>query len=295
MKLYIFSKSGEKFAPNRLFEEAKSLGFEVEKLFYKNLSIIIDDPKVKVLNCGEELKKPDAAILRVSGAGLKGPLFVYQRVALLNALQGAFVVNGSTYTTWPRLNKLEQHYHLVENGLPVVPSFTFSSDLAIDWNLIKFPIIAKTTFGSSGRGVFKLNSKDEFLELCKEREINNLLFQKFLPTRQDYRVITIGGRALPKSMRKTAPKGEFLTNFARGGIVEGVETSNELRSLAEKTARAFKADYAGIDIMYDKQGKPYILEINRGAQFQGFEQATGINVARELVLYIKNKVLKSNY
>lgn len=289
MKLQIFSKSGEKFAPERILIEAKNLGVDVENLFYKKLSIVIENSGIKVLHDGKQIEKPDAAILRVSGAGLRGPLFVYQRVALLNALQGAFVLNGDTYVSWPRLNKLEQHYHLVKNGLPVVPSLTFSSEDAIDWNLIKFPIIAKTSFGSSGRGVFKINSKQEFLSISKEREINNLLFQKFLPTRQDYRVITIGDRALPLAMKKTAPKGEFLTNFARGGIVEGVETTNELKDLAEKTASAFKADYAGIDIMYDKDGKPYVLEINRGAQFKGFEQATGINVAQELVKFIKTK------
>jgi hypothetical protein len=32
-------------------------------------------------------------------------------------------------------------------------------------------------------------------------------------------------------------------------------------SLAEKAAAVFKADYAGVDIMYDEEGKPYVLEV----------------------------------
>ena len=41
--------------------------------------------------------------------------------------------------------------------------------------------------------------------------------------------------------------------------------------------------------MYDENGKAYILEINRGAQFQGFEESTGINVASNIVDFLEVK------
>lgn len=290
MKITVFSKATEKYAPERLISEALNRGHVAENLFYSDLSIKIGPTEVSVFHKGEVLSVPDAAILRVSGAGLAGPLFVYQRVALLNHFREAFVANGDTYVSWPRLNKLEQHYSLVGSGLPVVPSFSFSSVESITWDLLKFPVIAKTIFGSSGQGVFKIDSKEQLLTLIEQKGINNLLIQKFLPTRQDYRVIVIGGRAIPVAMQKTAQEGEFLTNYARGGRVDMVPLKDEMRDLAEKTAEVFKADYAGIDIMYDSDGTAYILEINRGAQFRGFEESTGINVAGEVIKYLEEKV-----
>lgn len=289
MRIHIFSKSTEHYAPERITEEARLLGYSAENLFYKDLVVGITN-KVRVLMHGKSLEIPDAVVLRVSGAGLVGPLFAYQRVALINYYPKSIpVMNRETYISWIRLNKLEQHYDMVRSRIPVVPSVSFSSEEVIDWDKLEFPLIAKTSFGSSGQGVFKIENKDELLTKVKEKGISNYLFQKMLTTRQDYRVIVIGGKALPRAMKKTAQEGEFLTNFARGGAVQGVPLNSQMRDLAERTAEVFKADYAGIDIMYDSDGNPYVLEINRGAQFQGFEQSTGINVAREIVQYLERQ------
>ncbi|TSC88668.1 MAG: Coenzyme gamma-F420-2:L-glutamate ligase [Microgenomates group bacterium Gr01-1014_5] len=289
MRIHIFSKSTEHYAPGRITEEAHLLGHSAENLFYKDLVVGITN-KVRVLMHGKSLEMPSAVVLRVSGAGLVGPLFAYQRVALINYYSKSIpVMNRETYISWIRLNKLEQHYDMVRSGIPVVPSVSFSSEEVIDWDKLEFPLIAKTSFGSSGQGVFKIENKDELLTKVKEKGISNYLFQKMLTTRQDYRVIVIGGKALPKVMKKTAQEGEFLTNFARGGAVQGVPLNSQMQDLAERTAKVFKADYAGIDIMYDTEGNPYVLEINRGAQFQGFEESTGINVAREIVQYLERQ------
>lgn len=287
MKIIIFSKSTEKYAPLRIIEEASIRGHSADNLFYKDLVVGITN-KVRVMIHSKTLEIPDCVVLRVSGAGLAGPLFAYQRVALINYYpESVSVLNRQTYLSWIRLNKLEQHYDMVRAGIPVVPSVSFSSEEVIDWGKLQFPLIAKTSFGSSGQGVFKIESKDELLAKVKEKGISNYLFQTMLTTRQDYRVIIIGGRALPMAMKKTAKVGEFLTNFARGGEVEGVKLTGQMRDLAERTAEVFKVDYAGVDIMYDTDGNPYVLEINRGAQFQGFEQSTGLNVAREIVKYLE--------
>jgi glutathione synthase/RimK-type ligase-like ATP-grasp enzyme len=53
--------------------------------------------------------------------------------------------------------------------------------------------------------------------------------------------------------------------------------------LAEKVARVCGLDYGGVDIMKDENDNSYILEVNRQCQFQGFEKATGINVAKSVV------------
>lgn len=291
MKIYVFSKLTEVFAPKRIVDEAKKRGHEARNLFYKDLAIEIGPEEINIFSKDRKLETPDAAVMRVSGEGLKGPLFVYQRIGLIDSFpKGVRVMNRDTYMRWPRLNKLEQHYSLFVADLPIIPSFSFSSEEAIEWEKLEFPLIGKTSFGSSGQGVFKLNSRAELLKVAREKGgVNTFIYQRLLPTRQDYRVIVIGGKALPAAMRKTAQGDEFRTNFARGGKVEGVELTKEMKDLAEKTAEVFKADYAGVDIMYDENNKPYILEINRGAQFQGFEESTGLNVPSFIVDFLEKK------
>lgn len=290
MKLYVFSKTTEVYAPGRIVEEGKKRGHDIENLFYKDVSIKIGPDDVQVYDKSSVLEDVDGCVLRVSGQGLKGPLFVYQRVALIEHFsKNTKVVNRDTYRRWPRLNKLEQHYQMVRDGIPVIPSWTYSSSDAIEWENFKYPLIAKTSFGSSGQGVFKMENKKEVEELVEERGVNNILFQKFLPTKEDYRIIVIGGKAIPLAMKKIAQGEDFRTNYARGGKVEGLKLPDDMKQIAEKTAKAFDADYAGVDIMYDENNNPYVLEINRGAQFQGFEESTGFNVASRIIEYLEEK------
>jgi ribosomal protein S6--L-glutamate ligase len=60
-------------------------------------------------------------------------------------------------------------------------------------------------------------------------------------------------------------------------------------SLAIKAAKASGNEFAGVDIMFDSKNRPYILESNRAPQFDGFEHATGVNVAQEIVKYIEGR------
>jgi glutathione synthase/RimK-type ligase-like ATP-grasp enzyme len=47
-------------------------------------------------------------------------------------------------------------------------------------------------------------------------------------------------------------------------------------------------DYGGIDLMKNNKNEWVVLEVNRACQFEGFESATGINVASRIVDYLAN-------
>jgi len=85
------------------------------------------------------------------------------------------------------------------------------------------------------------------------------------------------------AMRRSATGKEFRSNYSLGGRVEKWELSETDRNLAEKVAKVCGLDYCGVDIMKDEEGNSYVLEVNRQCQFKGFEESTGINVAREVV------------
>ena len=67
------------------------------------------------------------------------------------------------------------------------------------------------------------------------------------------------------------------------------ELSEEDKRVAEKVALVCGLDYAGVDIMKNEKGESFVLEVNRQCQYQGFEKATGINVALAVVEMLLDK------
>ena len=48
---------------------------------------------------------------------------------------------------------------------------------------------------------------------------------------------------------------------------------------------------AGVDIIETNSNELYILECNRNPQFEGFEKATGSNVAQHIIEYLYSLIL----
>lgn len=289
MDLLIFAKETEGYAVKRLRQEARIMGLKYKVIRYEDMSLKLSQEKIAFFHQGRALPEAKIAIFRVAGRGGRGEYFVPQRTALLELWKDKpmAIMNLRTYLKFPRLNKLWQHYYFAKHDLPFVRSQNYASLDLLDPKKFKFPLIVKNRYGSGGQKVFKAGSPLELRNLLLEDAVS-MMIQPFLTTGCDFRVMVIGGQALG-AMKKTAPKGEFLTNVVRGGTATKAELTKELKILAEKTAKIFYADYAGVDIMYDRKGNPYILEINRGAQFEGFEQSTGINVAQKMIDYLLAK------
>jgi RimK family alpha-L-glutamate ligase len=134
---------------------------------------------------------------------------------------------------------------------------------------------------------------EKWVNKINEKNLGMFLWQKYLPTKWDIRVVIVDGKAIG-GMKRSAVGKEFRSNFSLGGAVEKWSLSEEEKKLAEKVAKVCGLDYGGVDIMKDlptgrqvKNGNNYILEVNRQCQFQGFEKATGINVAKAVVEMIR--------
>lgn len=112
-----------------------------------------------------------------------------------------------------------------------------------------------------------------------------LLFQEFIKgtNGKDIRVIVCQGRVIGSMMR--IAKDGYKSNFHKGGTVKLVEINKELENLAILTAKVVKLDIAGIDFLLDENGY-YVCEVNASPGFEGFELATGLNVAKELLVII---------
>lgn len=186
-------------------------------------------------------------------------------------------------------------------GIPTPKTYlynTFDCDDLIN-KIGGYPLVIKKNVGSKGRYVELVNSKkdveafvDNSKNCCQNLKVPfyqiSFLFQEYIheSAGTDFRVLCLGDEILG-AIKRTAKSG-FKANISLGGKAEQVSVDPELEQLCKKIMKEGKLFYAGIDFIQSKSG--YLaIEINTSAQFQGFEQATGINVAGKIIEKLLNR------
>lgn len=153
-----------------------------------------------------------------------------------------------------------------------------------------YPLIAKTSFGSLGKGVFLIRNEEELLQTEKELQFVPHLYQEYLGFHkgEDIRIIVIGGKAVACMRRRN--DGDFRSNVEIGGVGENIKPKESFIKLAEKAASVLNLDYCGVDLLIGKGEEPVLCEVNSNAFFTGIENVTGIDIAARYVEYIINNI-----
>lgn len=152
---------------------------------------------------------------------------------------------------------------------------------------IGFPRVVKLLVGSYGEGIYLSRDSGSFRDLMElvsslDRS-QSLILQKYIGSRpgEDLRVWVVGGRVLG-AMRRRSTDGSFKANISRGDDGELFPLNSVIVDLALASAVAVNLEIAGVDLLFD--GDHYcVCEVNSAPGFAGFEQATGLNVAREIL------------
>lgn len=168
-----------------------------------------------------------------------------------------------------------------------------------------FPCVVKRTNGSHGSGVSLARSKKDLLDFFENEFISSkrpksffvkgafFILQKFIPeaSNSDFRVLCFDDEIIG-GIKRTSQNNDFRANVSLGGKAEIFPVPNDLAKISKKIMLEGKLFYAGIDFI--KSGNDWLaIEINTLAQFKGFEEATGINVAKKIVeKLISRKILK---
>ena len=156
-------------------------------------------------------------------------------------------------------------------------------------------LINKPLFGSQGEGIRRLEKMTDLFWLTSSNGIYYL--QRFVESEgqgySDIRVFVIHGKAVA-AMRRCGTS--WLNNVARGAKCEQVDLDKALADLAIKATNALAMDYAGVDIIKDKQGQYSVIEVNSIPAWKGLETVCDQNIAGLLAddligRYVENKVM----
>ena len=169
-----------------------------------------------------------------------------------------------------------------------------SNDI-VDESGIKFPLIMKTLRGSKGVGVLFVDSPkglDSIVQLIhKQDEDADLLIQEYIKTEYDVRVHILGGKFLA-AMKRPVIEGDFRSNVSQGSKPEKIKLTELEIEECLKASKAVGGYWTAVDFIpsknRDKQ-PPFMLEVNSSPGTEGIEEATGMNIAKEVIEYFAKK------
>jgi len=143
------------------------------------------------------------------------------------------------------------------------------------------PLVLKPLFGSQGRGLRLIRTPDD---LPESAVVNGVYYlQRFVGAEQDgfrdFRLLVSRGRIIAAMARHST---RWITNVKRGARPVAVVASEEMRELALRAAAAVGAAFAGVDILYDVDSRPTVLEVNSMPAWSGLQKVTPFNIAATL-------------
>jgi RimK family alpha-L-glutamate ligase len=155
---------------------------------------------------------------------------------------------------------------------------------------LQYPLVFKECYGSLGKNVYMVNDETELKECIEKFNKGSYLVQEYIESSRgrDCRIIVIGHKYIASMIREN--DHDFRSNIGAGGIGRKFDPPQEFIEVAIKSSKILNLDYCGIDILFGKDNKPILCEVNSNAFFKEFERITAINVAKIYVEYILNKV-----
>ncbi len=208
------------------------------------------------------------------------PDLIYDKTA---ATPEALLFKTTTINKMPIINDVE-FTNLVDNKLTtslLFPQYTKKHYKALTMtdlkNVFKYiktsKIVLKTSSDSGGKNVFILDKKDvattkiPFPILAQEFIDSSHGIAKITNSIHDLRLVFIENELIYSYLRIPA-KDSFLANLSQGGLMQIVpknQLPNSINSLVldvQNTFSTFQNKIYTIDIMFDKNQKPWIIELN---------------------------------
>ena len=231
---------------------------------------------------GFDGRLPDAVFVRcLSGGSFEA---VTVRLGLLHALResGVPVVNDARAIE-RCVDKSMTSFLLARSGIRNPATWVTEQPAMarriIERELANGPLVLKPLFGSQGRNLRLITSPADLPDPAAAAGVYYL--QRFVGVERDggfrdFRLLVWHGRVIAAMMRH-AP--HWITNVKRGGRPVAVVADHAMHDLALRAAAAVGAELAGVDILYDADDQPTVLEVTSMPAWSGLQTVTNVNIA----------------
>lgn len=268
---------------NRLAQEFKKLGVEAE-IRRNDLGLYIKDGAIAGYTGGYDfcvfLDKDKYTAAMLEAAGLR----------LFNRRSAVEICD----------DKMLTHLALAGKGIPmpdtVAGALCYTQDAALSdetvcklENSLGYPMIIKQSYGSLGKGIYRVENRKELKNVYDGIKLAPHLFQRSIEESygRDVRVIVVGRKCVAAMERRS--DGDFRSNLELGGKGFPYKTNVKLNDICRRTSEILDLDYCGIDLLVGREGY-LVCEVNSNAFFGGIEKVTGIDVAKIYAEYIYGEI-----
>lgn len=157
-----------------------------------------------------------------------------------------------------------------------------------------FPIIIKVVGGMRGVGVIKIDSMQALYSTTDYLDSigSKYIFRQFIDVSESERLVVLGEKVIA-GVQYSAKGFDFRSNSKLSGTgVREKKYSQQIESDAIEATKMRGLDFGGVDILIDKDGNHYILEVNFPFGFPEVQETTGVDIAKEMVMHLKEKANK---
>ncbi|MGB0129323.1 MAG: ATP-grasp domain-containing protein [Rhodocyclaceae bacterium] len=227
---------------------------------------------------------PDAAFVRgVPGGSLEQ---VVLRLDFLHGLRELGVpVYNEARAIERSVDKAMTSFLLHRAGVPTPPTWATEDAAAARRVVMRTlaggdELVTKPLFGSQGKGLRRLAEVPADPPLLG----GVAYLQRWVPPSgegyRDWRVLVVGQCAVAAMRRESE---HWITNVAQGARPHAEDLTKpenaDLAHWAVRAAGALGMDYAGVDLMRDGQGKPWVIEVNGIPAWRGLQRVTTGRIA----------------
>jgi tetrahydromethanopterin:alpha-L-glutamate ligase len=229
---------------------------------------------------GERL--PDAVFVRsMSGGTFQA---VTLRLGILHALRELDVLVWNDARAIERcVDKSTTSFLLTRAGIATPPAWAMESQESartiVQRESAQGPLVLKPLFGSQGRGLRLIRTADDLPPPDAVAGVYYL--QRYVGVEGndgfcDFRLLVSRGRVIAAMARRAV---NWITNVKQGGRPMAVVADKDMKELAVRATAVVGAEFAGVDILYGRDGRLTVLEVNSMPAWSGLQKVTPDGIA----------------
>lgn len=144
----------------------------------------------------------------------------------------------------------------------LVPTTIISGD-GLPCDDSNYPLIVRPSKHAQGKNLWVVNNLEEFLQVTSQ--LPEWYASEVIDKKQEFRVYIVSGRVVTVAEKVPHNPEQIAWNVAQGGRFDVVPWGNWNLDACRTSLEAFEysgLDFGGVDVMVDKNGRPYVIEIN---------------------------------
>lgn len=154
--------------------------------------------------------------------------------------------------------------------------------------LLKFPFVIKPVLSIQGKGVVKIENKEQLAKYLDKLDYRKLvgyprLAQEFITYQRLIRVVMVGQEIIDAAYDE--PRDDWKCSVCINPKVKPYPLSEKLKKTARQVKKITGQEICMLDI-FEKDGQYIFNEINNQCDLSFMQQATGVNHAKKIASFL---------